>query len=186
MFRKHRRSQKDFNAEVQAHLECEAQRLVSEGLSEQEAEAAARRAFGNVLAAQERFYESRRTLWLHDLVNDLRYAARSIRRSPGYALAVGAVLSGAIGSVVAIYAFVDAILLCRLPYEHVERLIMIWETNQDAPPRSSTTPAWVDPRQSWVSAPNAPAIISQIACFAATAPVAIVQTTLVTIRESLP
>jgi hypothetical protein len=79
------RSQDDFNAEIRAHLECETQRLAGQGLSEEEAKAGASRAFGNVLAAQERFYESRRVLWLHDLLDDARYALRWISQSPGYA-----------------------------------------------------------------------------------------------------
>ena len=62
MFRR-RRKPGDFAGEIGAHLAREADRLRAEGLSPAEAEAAARREFGNVGAAGERFYESGRWLW---------------------------------------------------------------------------------------------------------------------------
>lgn len=61
MFRR-RRSQDDFNAEVEAHLQLETEQLKEQGLSGADARRAALRAFGNVTLAQERFYESGR--WL--------------------------------------------------------------------------------------------------------------------------
>ena len=57
MFRR-RRSQQDFQAELQAHIELEAESLRADGVNPSEAEAAARRRFGNVLRAEERFYRS--------------------------------------------------------------------------------------------------------------------------------
>jgi hypothetical protein len=57
-----KRAASDFNAEVEAHIQLEADRLRGQGMPEAEAQAAARRAFGNVVKAQERFFESGR--WL--------------------------------------------------------------------------------------------------------------------------
>ena len=54
----------DFAAEIQSHLEMEVERLREQGMSEDEARMAARRAFGNVTRAQERFVEARRWQWL--------------------------------------------------------------------------------------------------------------------------
>lgn len=62
MFRKHRKAS-DFDAEIEAHLQLEADRLQEQGMSEAEARMAARRAFGNRTLARERFYESRRWRW---------------------------------------------------------------------------------------------------------------------------
>jgi hypothetical protein len=58
-----KRRQDDFKAEIAAHIEIETERLKEQGLSEPDARAAARRAFGNVTRAEERFYESSRWLW---------------------------------------------------------------------------------------------------------------------------
>ena len=64
---KRKRPGDDFSSEIRAHLELETDRLIADGLPPDEARAAARRAFGSVTAAQERFYESTRTLWLDHL-----------------------------------------------------------------------------------------------------------------------
>src|SRR5262252_499164 len=71
-----RRRQSDFSAEIEAHLSHEADHLRELGLSDEEARAAARRAFGNVAAAEERFYEAGRWMWWDHLHNDVRYAIR--------------------------------------------------------------------------------------------------------------
>jgi len=61
MFRR-RRASGDFADEIEAHLALETERLVREGLPPDEARLAARRAFGNMTAAQERHYESHRLI----------------------------------------------------------------------------------------------------------------------------
>ena len=71
-----RRKQSEFSAEIEAHLRLEADRLRELGLSDEEARAEARRAFGNVAAAEERFYEAGRWIWWDHLRNDIRYALR--------------------------------------------------------------------------------------------------------------
>jgi putative ABC transport system permease protein len=129
MFRK-RRSQEDFEAEIQAHVKLEEDRLVEEGMPRDEAGFAARRAFGNRLAAAERFYESSQPVWWHhlrtDLWHDLKYATRTIRRSPGFAAAAILTLALGIGANTAIFSVIDAALLRPLPYQNAERLIMLY------------------------------------------------------------
>jgi putative ABC transport system permease protein len=96
-----RRTDDDFANEVQSHIDLEAERLVEEGLSPAEARLAARRRFGSPAAARERFYESRRVLWLDHLWQDLRAAARSVTKYP-VACAVAVIsLAGGIGATTA-------------------------------------------------------------------------------------
>jgi hypothetical protein len=68
MFGKRKRPQSDFEAEIESHLQLEADRLRAEGVPEEKAPSAARRAFGNVLAAEERFYEAGRWLLVDNLL----------------------------------------------------------------------------------------------------------------------
>src|SRR5688572_1449557 len=93
-----RRGDRDFDEEIRAHLELEADQLVDEGLTPDEARHAARRAFGNVTGVRERFYESRRVLWVDHLRQDLKSAVRSVTRYP-VACAVAVIsLAGGIGA----------------------------------------------------------------------------------------
>ncbi len=65
-----RRSDEDFSNEIRANIEIEADRLIAGGMSEGDAHAAARRAFGNVALVQERFYESTRVLLFVAAIRD--------------------------------------------------------------------------------------------------------------------
>ncbi len=126
MIGRRRRSDEDFAQEIQAHLELETDRLREEGLRETEARAAARRAFGNVTSAQERFYESGRLMWLEDLAQDLRYAARLLRKNRASTAITVLTLAIGIGANTAMFSVVDACLLRPLPYPDSNRLITVW------------------------------------------------------------
>ena len=77
------RLDEDFAEEINDHILREAKRLVDdEGLNFVDARAKALRSFGNLTTTQERFYESRRLMWLHDLRRDLNYAGTGVRKSP--------------------------------------------------------------------------------------------------------
>ena len=82
---KGKRSRDDFAEEIKAHLELEADELRREGASEDEARRKARLEFGNVRAAEERFYLRSRVVWLDNLVHDVKFAIRQLARNPGLA-----------------------------------------------------------------------------------------------------
>lgn len=63
------------------------------------------------------------------MVSDLRYAARILRKSPGFSLIVILVLALGIGANTAVFSVVDAVLLRALPFPAAERLVMVWEKN---------------------------------------------------------
>ena len=79
MFRR-KRSKDDFAEEIKAHLELEADELKHEGVSEDEARRKARVEFGNVRAAQERFYLRNRMVWFDNLLGDIKFAIRQLLR----------------------------------------------------------------------------------------------------------
>jgi predicted permease len=103
------RSGDDFSDEIRSHLAIETDRLIADGRSPDEAAAAARRAFGNVTRATERYHESRRIGWLDHLRQDLRGGARSLRRYPIAAIVAVLSLAAGIGATTTFLTIRDVI-----------------------------------------------------------------------------
>jgi macrolide transport system ATP-binding/permease protein len=125
MFRR-RRNSSDFRHEIESHIELERDRLIRQGLNPEDAQAAARRAFGNVLQTEERLYESGRWLWWDNFQQDVRFGMRMLVRNPGFTLTVILTLALSIGANTAIFSLVNALLLKSLPYSHPERLAALY------------------------------------------------------------
>lgn len=125
MFRRKRKSS-DFRAEIEAHIELERERLQEQGMSREEAQSAARRTFGNVTHAEERFYESSRWPWWDHFQQDIRFGARMLARNPGFTVTVILTLALSVGANTAIFSLVNALLLKSLPYSHPERLAALY------------------------------------------------------------
>ncbi|MHB8388493.1 MAG: ADOP family duplicated permease [Acidobacteriaceae bacterium] len=131
-----KRSTEDFVEEIKAHLELEADDLKREGLSEDEARSKARREFGNVSAAQERFYIKGRWVWLDKLLRDLRFGLRLIRQNPGFAATVILTLALGMGANTAVFSVMNAVLLRSLPVTDPQRLVYLRTSNS---PRGTGT-----------------------------------------------
>ena len=108
-WRRRRRTAEDFEREIASHLDIETARLIADGLSEQDARAAARRRFGNATRVSERFYESRRVLWWDHLRQDVRCATRSVKRTPVACAVAIASLAAGIGATTATLTLRNAI-----------------------------------------------------------------------------
>jgi MacB-like periplasmic core domain len=128
MFRR-KRSAEDFAEEIKMHLELEAEELRREGLSEDEARRKARCEFGNVRAAQERFYLKDRWVGLDRLFRDVRFALRSLWQSPGFAATAILTLALGIGANTAVFSVMNAVLLRSLPVSDPDRLVYLRTSN---------------------------------------------------------
>ena len=123
-----KRKPSDFNAEIEAHIQHESERLRAQGLSEEEARSAARRSFGNVMRAEERFFESGRLVWWDNLRRDLRVGVRMLARNPGFTAAAVLTLALGIGANAAMFSLVKGVLLRPLVNQDENRLIYIQQS----------------------------------------------------------
>lgn len=131
-----KRTAEDFAEEIKAHLELEADDLRREGLSQDEARWRARREFGNVRAAQERFYLRGRLVWMDKLLRDIRFGLRSLRQSPGFAATAILTLGLGVGANTAVFSVMNAVLLRSLPVSDPDRVVYLRTSN---PPRGTGT-----------------------------------------------
>lgn len=125
MFWKWKRPAHDFSAELEAHIALEADRLRSQGISEEDAQAQARKAFGNVTQSEEGFYEAKRLLWLDHFRKDAGYTFRQLRKNKIFTLTATLTLALGIGATISIFTLVNATLLRPLPYRDADRIVSI-------------------------------------------------------------
>jgi predicted permease len=126
MFWRRTRSLRDLAAEIESHVAHEADQFQECGQTRADAEAAARRAFGNATSLQEAFYQHGRWLLWDQVSLDLRHALRLFWRRPGFSAVVVLTLAMGIGANTAIFSVINAVLLRPLPYRDPSRLAMLW------------------------------------------------------------
>src|SRR5437660_10424034 len=115
----------DFRSEIAAHIQLEAERLREQGLSEEDAGAAARRSFGNVMQTEERFHEAKRWLSWDQLWQDVRYGLRMLAKHPGFTGIAGRRLALGIGVTTEMFRVSEAGLLRLLAYRSAEDQVSV-------------------------------------------------------------
>lgn len=122
LFRK-RKLDAEMAEEMRYHLEQSAADSAADGMPSDEARYAAQRRFGNVASIQEQAREGRGWVWLEQSLQDLRYAARQLRRSPVFASVTILSLALAIGANTAIFSLYHEVLVKPLPVANPSELV---------------------------------------------------------------
>ena len=123
----------DLAEEIREHIEEKVEELVAGGMSRKEAEAAARRAFGNVMLTEE----DSRNMWgwrsVEDLLADVRYGLRALRHNPMFTAVALLTIAIGIGANAAVFSVVNSVLLKPLNYPNAEELVSLHQIAPGAP-----------------------------------------------------
>jgi putative ABC transport system permease protein len=129
----------DLDEEIAFHLRERVEANLRAGLSRTDAEAEARRHFGNVAAAREGMWEARTHTWWPAFVRDTKHGIRVLRRQPGATALALLTLSLGIGANAAIFSLVQAALFRPLPYQDPHQLVSLVDADRVARGRTSPT-----------------------------------------------
>ena len=126
-----RRAERELDEELQFHLDHKIEEGIATGLSLEEARYAALRAMDGLAQRKEEMRDMRRIHWLTDFVDDMHYAARSLRRTSGLTAFVAITLALAIGMSAAVFSMLDGLIFRPYPVPHPSSIVTLVSTSRD-------------------------------------------------------
>jgi putative ABC transport system permease protein len=140
LFRKGKFEQ-ELDEELRSYVELQAAEKVQRGMSPEDALLEARRELGGMDQVKENVRDVRPGVFVDTLVQDIRYAFRTLGRNRAFALVAILTLALSTGANTAIFTVVDAVLLKPLPYPDPDRLLTLWERSPAKGPNTTVAPA---------------------------------------------
>jgi predicted permease len=130
--------------EIQFHIEKQIEKNVRAGMNPEDARRDALLKFGGVERAREGARDEMRFAWLADFFRDLKISLRSLSRMPSFAIATVLTFGLGLGAAVAMFSVVNGVLLKPLPYPQSDRIVRLYQLNQQNVRNNVSGPNFVD------------------------------------------
>src|SRR5579862_4870943 len=122
----------DLDLDILDHIERETRDNIARGMPPDDARYAALRKFGNVTRIKEETHDVWRFVWIEELLQDIRYTARSLAKSPGFTAVALLSLTLGIGGSTTIFTLVKAVFLQPIPVKDPSTAVVVYATQQTA------------------------------------------------------